>query len=1021
MSDHPNSRPLVDTIVVRHGATSVVAGNIENVTLGSGQPRTPLGPFATVPPLPPAFLDRPEYSEPLIEKLLSCSVTLGVTAIEGMGGVGKTTMALALCHDVRARAAFADGIVWLTIGKEADLHIKGYLEDALAALNQDFAVGSEAAYRSSFKDKAVLVVLDDVWSTAAVEPFILGSGRSRLLYTSRDKSIAGALSATEHEVGVLDDAQAYRFLRRWSGRDGTTLPEPYATYILSECKGLVLGLAMVGAALKGQPDSEWADIAADLKDARLKTVGTRPGGYAYQTLHASIAVGVDALDEVVRSRYLSLAVLLEDMSASETLLRSLWGVDERETRRTARILVDRCLARRDAKSNIRIHDFQLDYIRGEHPNKAALALEHSALRQSLHVVNSYPGEYATQMIWRLLSHAKEPIIATVLARLKTFSPRPRLMPRWATALPVGGPASQIFETAGVWIRAVAISADGRRAISGSEDNLLRVWNLLGSETPRTLSGHTAEVRAVALSADGNVAASGSEDKTVRIWDLTGAQPPVVLTGHTSAVRGLAMSADGLRVVSGSRDRTLRFWNLQTSQDPQILFGHADDVHAVAISADGRLAVSGSQDQTVRVWRLSGNFPHAILIGHTERIYGVAISAHGERAVSASDDGTVRVWDLRSNRCVHILEGHSAPVTAVALSATGQQAISGSRDKTLREWSIGGELPPRILQGHTNFVNAVALSADGQTAVSSSLDKTLRVWNLSDERLTDVQDGLPHQVKSVAISGDATSAVSGSSDKSLRLWSNIADQAPIVLEEQLGKMAAVSLSWDGKRLATGAKDAIKIWNVPGNSVVLSLPSEGGQVTALALSGDGKTLVSGSRTQALSIWNLQTEPLARIVKLRVGGIKCLAISRDGQRFALGGGNRAVHIWNSESESAILILKGHINEVRSIAMSSDGRQVASGSLDHSVRFWNLDDSRSGRVLTGHRGPVHAVSMSRDGRRIASGSSDKTVRIWNPYTGRCLATFHCDAEVFSCAWADDKIIAGDGRGKVHLFAWEE
>ena len=70
-----------------------------------------------------------------------------------------------------------------------------------------------------------------------------------------------------------------------------------------------------------------------------------------------------------------------------------------------------------------------------------------------------------------------------------------------------------------WVTAVAVLADGRRALSGSRDCTLRLWDLATGETLRTLEGHTRSVNAVAVLADGSCALSGSADNTLRLWDL----------------------------------------------------------------------------------------------------------------------------------------------------------------------------------------------------------------------------------------------------------------------------------------------------------------------------------------------------------------------------------------------------------------------------------------------------------------------------------------------------------------------
>jgi hypothetical protein len=113
MAEDSKDDPLIGKLDVQAGAKAVIAGSVHNLHLHPEPkyPLTPLDLFATVPPLPPNFIDRPEISEPLRSKLLSNSGALALTAIEGMGGVGKTIVALGLCHDPLVRAAFPDGII----------------------------------------------------------------------------------------------------------------------------------------------------------------------------------------------------------------------------------------------------------------------------------------------------------------------------------------------------------------------------------------------------------------------------------------------------------------------------------------------------------------------------------------------------------------------------------------------------------------------------------------------------------------------------------------------------------------------------------------------------------------------------------------------------------------------------------------------------------------------------------------------------------------------------------------------
>jgi WD40 repeat protein len=107
---------------------------------------------------------------------------------------------------------------------------------------------------------------------------------------------------------------------------------------------------------------------------------------------------------------------------------------------------------------------------------------------------------------------------------------------------------------------VALTPDGKCAVSGAQDNTLCVWDLEGNQPTRVLEGHTNSVQAVALTPDGEVVVSASDDNTVRVWDLKGNQLPRVLR-HSSFVKSVALRADGKRAVSGSHDNRLRVLDL----------------------------------------------------------------------------------------------------------------------------------------------------------------------------------------------------------------------------------------------------------------------------------------------------------------------------------------------------------------------------------------------------------------------------------------------------------------------------
>ncbi|WP_437838313.1 pentapeptide repeat-containing protein [Sorangium sp. So ce1153] len=270
---------------------------------------------------------------------------------------------------------------------------------------------------------------------------------------------------------------------------------------------------------------------------------------------------------------------------------------------------------------------------------------------------------------------------------------------------------------------VAFSPDGRMLVSGSNDRMVRLWDVATGKVLRALAGHAERVSSVAFSADGRSLASGSDDRTVRLWDVATGQVLHALEGHTERVNGVAFSADGRSLASGSDDRTVRLWDVATGQVLHALEGHAAGVSSVAFSADGRSLASGSDDRTVRLWDVAtGQVLHA-LEGHAAGVSSVAFSSDGRVLASGSDDTTVWLWDAATGQVLHALAGHAAGVSSVVFNPDGRSLSSSSADETVRMWDVATGQLLRGIEG----VSRVTFSPDGVSLASASDDGTIRLW------------------------------------------------------------------------------------------------------------------------------------------------------------------------------------------------------------------------------------------------------------------------------------------------------
>ncbi len=179
----------------------------------------------------------------------------------------------------------------------------------------------------------------------------------------------------------------------------------------------------------------------------------------------------------------------------------------------------------------------------------------------------------------------------------------------------------------------------------------------------TLHGHTGLITSVAMSADGKRIVSASNDKTMKVWNVEKGTDVLTLKG-THAFNCVAISADGKLIVSGAGDMNnpftageIKVWDANTGTVIRTLKGHADSGSRVAISSDGKRTVSDNQDGTIVVWDVNTGREIHCLKGHTN-VNSLAISADGKRIVSSSlyDAGQIRVWDADKGTEIPSIKG-----------------------------------------------------------------------------------------------------------------------------------------------------------------------------------------------------------------------------------------------------------------------------------------------------------------------------------------------------------------------------
>lgn len=231
---------------------------------GTAAPTRP----AQLPSTVPDFTGRTALVRELGDHLAAAE---GVTAVSGIGGVGKTTLAIHVAH--QARRYFPDGQLYVDLqgAGSRPAEPRTVLGAFLRALGvPDSAVPDSlderaALYRSTLDGRRVLVLLDNAHDTAQIRPLLPGTAGCAALVTSRVRMV-DLVGAHLVDLDVMSPEEAFEHFTRIVGRERVDSERSEARYVIAACGFLPLAIRIAASRVAARRTWSIARLAALLAD-----------------------------------------------------------------------------------------------------------------------------------------------------------------------------------------------------------------------------------------------------------------------------------------------------------------------------------------------------------------------------------------------------------------------------------------------------------------------------------------------------------------------------------------------------------------------------------------------------------------------------------------------------------------------------------------------------------------------------------------------------------------------------------
>lgn len=334
---------------------------VDPALLAAPAARTEAAPEPVRPAQLPAtvadFTGRAAFVRELGERLTTDLGVMSVSAVAGIGGVGKTTLAVHVAHT--ARDAFPDGQLYVDLQgtdarpAEPEVVLGSFLR-ALGVTDAsipDSLADRAALYRSTLAGRRVLALLDNAHDTAQVRDLLPGTPGCAALITSRVRMVdlAGAYLV---DLDVMSPEEALQLFTRIVGRERVSSERQAALDVVAACGFLPLAIRIAASRLATRRTWTVSFLARKLSDERRRLDELKAGDLAVK---ATFELGYGQLTPA-QARAFRLLALPDGPDISLDSAAAVLDMDPYDAEELLEALVDISLIESAAPARYRFHD-----------------------------------------------------------------------------------------------------------------------------------------------------------------------------------------------------------------------------------------------------------------------------------------------------------------------------------------------------------------------------------------------------------------------------------------------------------------------------------------------------------------------------------------------------------------------------------------------------------------------------------------------------------------------------------------
>jgi len=277
------------------------------------------------------------------------------------------------------------------------------------------------------------------------------------------------------------------------------------------------------------------------------------------------------------------------------------------------------------------------------------------------------------------------------------------------------------------IYSVAVLADEKHVVSGTEEGKIQCWRIEDGKEVGTPMDAGSVVYDIAVSRDGRWIVSGTGDGQVMVWNAESHSKVTAFRAHDIGVVAVDISPDAIFVATGSEDFTACVWSLSTGDRLLGPLEHTHLVVAIKFSPDGRLIATATYTHSsVRVYdSQNGSLVEFPVNVNSTSNHSLAWASDSKRLFALSHDGHIHRVDVSTGTTLSKWHIHSSDrPTSIAL-ASNELFITAAASSSVSFWDTTNQEQIGTVIEYSHEILSIAMSSNYDLAAGGGKRITLR--------------------------------------------------------------------------------------------------------------------------------------------------------------------------------------------------------------------------------------------------------------------------------------------------------